>query len=393
MTRHDLKIAGLIALLVVVVGLGLGYLVGTLTRAPVAGLAPPPAGETITYSAPTARELSLTDGSRVPGYAEVYVNDYADLLSPAAEDTIRNRLIGLYDTSGIEMTVLTISIMSDYGHYGAIEPFATRLFNAWGIGNAARNDGVLVLVARNNREMRIELGAGYARSWDGRMQRVIDTAFLPAFRQDAYEQGILSGVDATIVELTGGLPGQDPSGPVARGWSRILGWLHSIGGWAAAVLLPPLAGFFVWLRRYLRNRPRPCGTCRTLMQRAGEEADDAHLDGGQQLEEFLKSVDYDVWHCPDCGRIDITRHKNWFSSYGACPKCSYRTMSTTSTVLVAATTSSTGRKRLDYDCRHCGFQDSETRTIPKKSKSSSSGSSRSSFGGGSSSGGGASGSW
>ena len=76
-----------------------------------------------------------------------------------------------------------------------------------------------------------------------------------------------------------------------------------------------------------------------------------------------------------------------------CPECAYRTLETTSTVLSAATKTSTGRKRIDYDCRNCSHSDSETRTIPKISESSSSGSSRSSFGGGSSSGGGASGSW
>jgi uncharacterized protein len=130
------------------------------------------------------------------------------------------------------------------------------------------------------------------------------------------------------------------------------------------------------------------------MQRAGEEADDAHLDGGQRLEEYLKSVDYDVWHCPSqtCGHMKIIRHPSWVSAHSACPKCGYRTLSTTSTVVTAATRMSTGTKRVDYDCRNCGHTDSETRTIPKVSDSSS-GSSRSSFGGGSSSGGGASGRW
>lgn len=392
MTRHDLRIALMVAAVVVVIGLLLGYVAGTFVRAPAWGIAPPPPGETAAYDRPAAPEYQSADGGQVPGYQEIYVNDYAGLLTPAARSGIRNSLVGLYDRTGIEMTVLTIATMSDFGHYGPIEPFATRLFNTWGIGNATRNDGVLVLVARNDREMRIELGSGYAASWDKRMQRVIDTAFLPAFRRDAYEQGIVEGVDATIAELTGGNPAEMDQPPVVRGWSRIIGWLQDLGGWAVAVLAPPLAGFSMWLRRYLRRRPRRCPTCATLMQRAGEQADDEHLDGGQQLEEYLKSVDYDVWHCAGCGRIDITRHKNWFSSYGACPKCQYRTMSTTSTVLVSATTSSTGRKRLDYDCSHCGYKDSETRTIPKKSKSSS-GSGRSSFGGGSSSGGGASGSW
>jgi uncharacterized protein len=154
----------------------------------------------------------------------------------------------------------------------------------------------------------------------------------------------------------------------------------------------PLGGAWIGIRRWRRNRPRACAQCDATMIRAGEAADDEHLDGGQRLEEFLKSVDYDVWYCADCGHMRIERYPAWFSGHGSCPRCDYKTLKTTTTVLQSATTTSTGRKRIDYDCQHCGYENSETRTIPKKSKSSS-GSGRSSFGGGSSSGGGASGSW
>lgn len=391
MTRYDLKIAGYIAVLVVAVGLALGYGVGLLV-ARGGDLPGAPAEAPAAFAAPQAEALPNPAGGTLPGYRDVYVNDFAGLMEPAAETQVRDQLIELYDHTGIEMTVLTIPSLSDYAHYGPIESFATALFNAWGIGNARRNDGVLVLVALHDRSMRIEIGAGYDAAWDGRMQRVIDDAFLPDFRNDAYQEGIETGVRETIFELTGHYPGTYDAGPFRRGWSWIFWQLTSLGQWIWALIAVPLAGAGFWFRRYLRNRPRPCPECGTMMIRAGEEADDAHLDGGQKLEEFLKSVDYDVWHCPDCGHMDILRYRNWLSSYGACPQCGYYALSTKSTVLRTATKSRTGQKRLDYDCRHCGYHDSELRTIPKVS-SSSSGSSRSSFGGGSSSGGGASGRW
>jgi uncharacterized protein len=313
------------------------------------------------------------------------------LLDDTAEQRIRDTLKELYRHTGIEMTVLTIQDMAVYGHFGPIEPFATALFNAWGIGNATRNDGVLILVSHLDRRMRIELGAGYAREFDARMQRVIDDAFLPRFRRDEYQQGLERGLDETIREMTGTYPGEFDSSTVRQGWSWLGHQARKLGGWVLALLAVPAGGIALLVRHYLRNRPRPCPVCRTVMLRAGETADDEHLDGGQRLEEFLESVDYDVWHCPECNHMDILRYKNWFSSFGACPQCNYYTMSTTSTVLQAATTSSTGRKKLDYYCQHCSFEDSEIRTIPKVSESSGSGGS--SFGGGSSSGGGASGSW
>jgi len=330
----------------------------------------------------------------VPGYNEVYVNDYADLLDTGAEGRIRADLIELYDRTGVEMTVLTIERMADFGHDGVIESFATQLFNTWGIGNATRNDGVLILVSRYDRRMRIELGDGYGYARDGDMKRVVDDIFLPAFKKDAYQRGIEAGVTETIFEIGGFYPGAYDAGNLQRGWQYI--WLKAKrAGWVVlGFLVAPFAGFGLWLRRYLRYRPRPCALCGTTMLLAGEQADDEHLDGGQKLEEYLKSADYDVWYCPSCAHMDINRHKALFSRYGSCPRCSYRTMSTTSTVLESASYSSAGRKRIDYNCQNCDYVNSEVRTIPKKTKSSgSSGSGRSSFGGGRSSGGGASGSW
>ena len=392
MTNHDFRIAGIIFAVVVAAGLALGYGVGLLTRSDSSVPAASPT-EPVAFEAGREVDERGYNGTPIPGYRDVYVNDYADLLDDAAEARIRRNLIELYDRTSVEMTVLTIDSMNSYRYDGTIESFSTRLFNTWGIGNATKNDGVLILVARYDRQMRIELGAGYSKSRDSDMQRLIDNDFLPAFRRDAYQQGIERGVDATVREIAGVYPGGYDDTTLERGWSTIWRVLKELGGWLFGLVAIPLSAVAIWLRRYLRNRPRSCEQCGTIMLRAGEEADDEHLEGGQKLEEFLKSVDYDVWHCPSCGHMTIKRYRGWFSGFSTCPECAYRTLETGSTVLSAATKTSTGRKRIDYDCKNCSYADSETRTIPKISESSSSGSSRSSFGGGSSSGGGASGSW
>ena len=391
LTRYDIRIALFILAGVVALGLAIGYGVGYMTRPEAQVGAPaniPPA-----FDAAAGSGAKLADGATVPGYNEVYVNDYADLLDTSAEGRIRAALIELYDQTGVEMTVLTIKQMSDYGHDGVIESFATRLFNTWGIGNATRNDGVLVLVSRFDRRMRIELGDGYGYARDGDMKRVIDDVFLPAFKKDKYQAGILAGVDATIFEISGFYPGGYDSGNLQRGWQVIWHKIRATGGAVLGFLLVPFGGLALWVRRYLRRRPRPCQNCGTTMLLAGEEADDEHLDGGQRLEEFLKSVDYDVWHCPECAEMTINRYPSLFSRHGSCPRCQYKTMRTTSTVLQRATTGSAGHKRIDYNCKNCDYANSEFRSIPRITKSSSSGSGGSSFGGGSSSGGGASGGW
>ena len=396
MTRYDIKIGMAALAIVVILGLVIGYVVGSL-NAPRSQIL---SGEPRT---PPVFDGTAAEGGGgptvegIPGWRDLYVNDYGDLLSDAAEARIRTQLEELYDRTGVEMTVLTIPEMITYGWSGDIEGFATTLFNAWGIGDAGRNDGVLVLVSRYNRQMRIELGAGYDASRDADMQRVIDDDFLPAFREDAYERGIERGVEATIFEIAGVYPGGWNKSATARGWDIIGRWALDRIGLLIAPVLAGLGGLFLAIRRYLRRRPRRCPDCGTMMLLAGETADDEHLDGGQRLEEYLGSVDYDVWYCPDCAHNDIHGYKAWFGSHAVCPDCGYRTLETRSEVVEAPTKKRAGSKQLDYNCEHCGYHDSEMRTIPALSESSSSGggggSSRSSFGGGRSSGGGASGRW
>lgn len=324
-----------------------------------------------------------------PDYTEIYVNDFADLLPEEDEDRIRGKLQELRRERGIEFTVVTIGLMSDYGHVGEIEPFATGLFNDWGVGNAERNDGVMLLVARYDRKLRIEVGSGYGNDKNIPMKDIIDDVIVPRFKRDDYIGGIEAGVDAVIFDLTGSYPGEYDASFAQKALNRGKRFLDWIGGWIF-VILAPLLGFPVQAyRRWQRNKPRICPNDGAQMERLDEAWDDNHLQKGQITEEELKSVDYDVWQCPKCDHVRVEAYKAWFSSYSACRSCGYRTVEGETEILEPATTSSTGRKRIDYHCLNCDDRWSVTRTIPRKSSSSSSGS----FGGGSSSGGGASGSW
>ena len=146
------------------------------------------------------------------------------------------------------------------------------------------------------------------------------------------------------------------------------------------------------------------------MTRLDEVSDDVYLDSGQKTEEYLSSVDYDVWKCPGCGTHTLERYSRWFSGKSTCPGCRYQTVQTTRHVLQYATYDHGGSEEVLRDCRHCGFHDRDVVYLPQKTRpSESSSSSSSSFsgsssyssssssssggGGGYSSGGGASGSW
>ncbi len=223
------------------------------------------------------------------------------------------------------------------------------------------------------------------------MQIIVDSNIIPYFKRDDYIGGIESGVDEVILELTGRYPGEYDASAVQRVVGSLGRLLEAVGGWIWLVIGPVLAIPMTAYRRWKRNKPRICPRDGSEMVRLDEIWDDNHLQEGQIREEQLRSVDYDVWDCPKCEHVTVEGYyRAWFSQYGACRSCGYRTVEGDTTILKSATSSSTGKKRIDYHCHHCQDQWSVTRIIPKKSSSSSSGGS---FGGGSSSGGGASGSW
>jgi len=133
-----------------------------------------------------------------PDYQSTFVNDYAQVIDAAAKTRITAALRQAREETGVEATVLTISRRADYGDSASIETFAKDLFNAWGIGNAASNDGILILIAVEDREMRIALGSAYPPVWDGVALQIIDHDMLPAFRDGTMAAGIEAGTLAAI---------------------------------------------------------------------------------------------------------------------------------------------------------------------------------------------------
>ncbi len=332
---------------------------------------------------------------RLPTYSNIYVNDFGQLLDVQTTASLTDYIKELKTETGIELTVATINRVSDYGSIGDLDYFATQLFNQWRIGKASTNKGVLVLVSKGDRKMRIELGSGFSGAMDAKMKRAIDKTFIPYFKRNDYPTGINQGTRDVIKALTGSYPGEFHLTGAQRFFKKVGAFFSVIPKFLYLIFVVPFGFLF---KRLWRRRPRNCSECSNDMELLPEDRDDAHLEGGQILEEYLKSVDYDVWLCTYCDHLEINRYQKWFSRKSNCEACGYRTLITKSTIISSATEYSTGTKRLDYNCKNCGHTDSELRTIPMVSSSSdsssySSGGGSSSFGGGSSSGGGASGSW
>jgi uncharacterized protein len=158
-----------------------------------------------------------------PQRTDAFVDDIARVIEPQDEAAIRQLLQDLRASRGVEAAVVTIGSIDDYSTGDkTIETFATHLFNAWGLGDAQRNDGVLILVAIDDRQVRIELGMGYDTGHEDRMATVIKEHFLSDFRNGRYSAGILSGVRAMVRELTGEWPAT-PGGTLGQGGETMSG--------------------------------------------------------------------------------------------------------------------------------------------------------------------------
>lgn len=137
----------------------------------------------------------------LPDWDYTSINDFAGLLTNDDTRVLDQALIALHADTGVEGTVVTIKDRQAHGGNSGLEAFATRLFNYWGVGDKRRNDGFMVMVLRDNREARIELGAGYPPAYDSIAQQIMDNEMLPAFRNGYYSTGLRHGTLAVIERI------------------------------------------------------------------------------------------------------------------------------------------------------------------------------------------------
>ncbi len=126
------------------------------------------------------------------------VVDGARLLSPAKEQEITAKLEALERDTTDQVVVVTVPSLQ--GH--EIEDYGYQLGRAWGIGREDKDNGVLLLIAPDEKKVRIEVGYGLEPVLTDAMSAlVIQNAILPSFRQGYYERGITQGVDAIDDQL------------------------------------------------------------------------------------------------------------------------------------------------------------------------------------------------
>jgi uncharacterized protein len=126
------------------------------------------------------------------------VLDAANLLPPAEEAALNDRLVRLYQQTGHALVVVTTPSLG--GEDVAL--YTRELANRWGVGDAEREDGVVLLVAPGERKVRIEVASGIrGRLPDALCARIVRERILPQFRSGAMVSGIEQGVDALAAAM------------------------------------------------------------------------------------------------------------------------------------------------------------------------------------------------
>ena len=332
--------------------------------------------------------------------ARRYVSNPDGVLSAQAVSKLDEALKSIWDATSAEVVVVAI----DETDSGDIDDFATKLFEKWGIGKKDNDNGLLILVSKNDRKVTIRTGYGMEGVLpDVVCGRIIRNDMLPRFRSGDYDGGVTAAVQAINTYLTdptaaAGVQSKYANDSLRSGdsedfsslWNMIVYFCCILLAIAVALAvyalystrkldpasryfklktfkvpllmlgclgvgLPLLAYWFLNRKmKGLRNSPRKCPNCSHEMHKLDEQRDNDYLTPAQDTEEKINSVDYDVWLCDNCGEKDIIPFINEASKYTVCPQCGARACYLTADRVIAQPTTSTkGRGVKMYSCLNC----------------------------------------
>ena len=128
------------------------------------------------------------------------VNDLAGLLGATTEEQLEGRLAQLEEATGAQVAVLTIASLEGE----PLEDYSLRVVETWKLGREEVDDGVLLLVARDERQVRIEVGYGLEPTLtDLRSKRIISNLMVPRFREGDFDGGVTAAIEAIDATVRG----------------------------------------------------------------------------------------------------------------------------------------------------------------------------------------------
>ena len=144
----------------------------------------------------------------VPQHGGFWVHDEAGVLSAATKSQLESQLKAERDSTSNQIAVLIIPTLNGE----SIEAYSLKVAEQWGLGQESKDNGVLLLIAVNDRQLRIEAGSGLEGVLtDAMSSRINRNEIAPYFRNGDYNQGVMAGVTAIIEAIRGEYRNDDPA--------------------------------------------------------------------------------------------------------------------------------------------------------------------------------------
>ena len=344
----------------------------------------------------------------------VYVADPDNRLNASTKREVNEMLYNLRLKTGAEVGVVVVGSMGDM----PIEEFSDKLFSSWGLGKSDRDNGVLILIAVDDKAARLTTGYGVEGIIpDISAKRIIEKDIVPAMREGNLDNAVYNSAASVAAALSDPTVAEELKSSKGEAWERtpesdvdagdllallfltvgimfIISWFlyfydrsrlkkmdrvtqaqvwHSRRPTYIGLAIGSLGfGLIPYLlaerqRKKTRNKPMECPTCKAKMHKLSEEDDNAYLSPSQDLEEHLNTVDYDVWVCPECGTIERYPFKVNQKTYTECPVCHTTALRMVRDhTLTPATYRSAGVGERIYECMYCHHKKNDRYTIPRK---------------------------
>ena len=152
-------------------------------------------------------------------YLSGRVNDYANLLSPNTAAELEAELKAHEDSTSNQVVVLTIPSLEG----AVLEEYSIEVVETWKLGRAEKDNGVLLLIARDDRKVRIEVGNGLEGNLpDITCGRIIRNEIVSRFKEGNYEAGVRNGVHAILAAIQGAYVAGEAESANAPDWKFCL---------------------------------------------------------------------------------------------------------------------------------------------------------------------------
>jgi len=160
-----------------------------------------------------------------------YVNDYAGMLSPQTKATLEQELRAFEQSDSTQIVIVTIPSLE-----GEVpEQFSLKIAEAWKIGQKGKDNGIIFLVSKEDRKLRVEVGRGLeGKLTDLMAGRIIDLVVKPRFKRGDFDGGFINGVHALIDATRGEFKADQQTGRRqgargSQGMSRLFTFVIFLG--------------------------------------------------------------------------------------------------------------------------------------------------------------------